>query len=298
MTENPISRFKLLTKIGRGSFGKIYSAWDREIDKKVAIKIEKSERNGSLHKEVIFYKILNEEEGVPQMIYYNLDSDQNILVLELLGSSIEELFISCNRKFSLKTTLMISFQVIERVKQVHKKGIIHRDIKPHNFLMGVKENKDFVYIVDFGLSKKYMHKNGKHIKFRENSSLVGTVRYASHYNQLGIVQSRRDDLISLGYLLIYLIKGKLPWQGLHSDGKWTRNQKILQCKLDTSISKLCKGLPNEFKTFMEYTTQLDFDENPDYHMLKKNFKTLFNKMGLVNDYEYDWKLLSRDPQFI
>ena len=137
------------------------------------------------------------------------------MVMDMLGSSLEILFEHCKRKFDLKTVSMVGIQMIKRIEKVHEEGILHRDIKPDNFLIGGKDiNKDFVYIIDFGLAKFYKEANGQHIPFKEGKNLTGTARYASLNTHIGQEQSWRDDLESIGHVLLYFIKGALPWQGL------------------------------------------------------------------------------------
>lgn len=149
------------------------------------------------------------------------------MVMDLLGPSLQDLFQKCNRRFDLKTVVLIGKQVITRLEYLHSKKFIHRDIKPENFLMGTHQNCTKVFVIDFGLSKKYIQKNGEHIPYKDNKSLTGTPRYASINSHLGIEQSRRDDLESVVYMLIYFLKGSLPWQNLKNDPNYDRYEKIL-----------------------------------------------------------------------
>jgi serine/threonine protein kinase len=133
------------------------------------------------------------------------------MAIELLGPSLEDLFVYCGRKLSLKTVLLIADQLITRIEAMHNMGYIHRDLKPENILMGLEENASILYLIDYGLAKKWKTSNNCHIPFREGKSLTGTARYASAATHLGIEQSRRDDLEGAGYVLLYLLKGELPW---------------------------------------------------------------------------------------
>ena len=134
------------------------------------------------------------------------------MVMDLLGPSLEDLFTFCKRKFTLKTVVMLGEQMVQRLEYLHNNHFIHRDMKPDNFLVGVGKKEYMLYIIDFGLAKRYRDpKTGEHIPYRDNKSLTGTARYASVNTHLGIEQSRRDDLESICYILIYFLKGTLPW---------------------------------------------------------------------------------------
>ncbi|KAL3013929.1 hypothetical protein AAZX31_06G080800 [Glycine max] len=197
-------KFKIGRKIGSGSFGEIYIASNIDTSEIVAIKMEsKKTKHPQLLYEAKLYSILQGESGVPSMKWCGTDGDNNVLVIDLLGRSLEDFFVYCGRKFSLKTVLMLADQMLTRIEYMHSKGFLHRDIKPDNFLMGLGRKSNQVYIIDFGLAKRYRDPNtNKHIPYRENKSLTGTARYASCNTHMGIEQSCRDDLESLGYVLM------------------------------------------------------------------------------------------------
>ena len=136
-------------------------------------------------------------------------------------------------------------------------------------------NHTQVYIIDFGLAKRYIGRDGKHIKYRENKSLTGTARYASINTHLGIEQSRRDDLECLGYVNLYFLRGSLPWQGLRANNKKDKYERIMEKKLSTSLETLCKGFAQEFITYMNYVRNLRFEDKADYSYLRSLFKELF-----------------------
>ena len=169
---------------------------------------------------------------------------------------------------------------LSRVEFVHSKSFIHRDIKPDNFLMGLGKRANQVHIIDFGLAKKYRDpKNHIHIPYRENKNLTGTARYASINTHLGIEQSRRDDIESLGYVMMYFLRGSLPWQGLKAATKKQKYEKISEKKMVTAIEILCRGFPSEFVTYFQYCRSLRFDDKPDYSYLRKQLRDLFTCEG-------------------
>ena len=219
-----------------------------------------------------------------------------MLVMELLGPSLEDLFNFCGRKFSLKTVLLLADQLINRIEYIHSKNFIHRDVKPDNFLMGLGKKGNLVYVIDFGLAKKYRDaRTHQHIPYRENKNLTGTARYASINTHLGIEQSRRDDMESLGYMFMYFNLGSLPWQGLKAATKKQKYEKISDKKMSTPVEVLCKGYPNEFATYLNYCRSLRFEDKPDYSYLGELFRGLFHKLGYTYDYIFDWSAKNPTP---
>ena len=183
---------------------------------------------------------------------------------------------------------MIADQMIKRVEYIHSRRIIHRDIKPDNFAIGRDKHSHRIFIIDFGLAKKYMSSSGTHIRYREGKSLTGTARYASISTHLGIEQSRRDDIESVGYLFMYFLRGSLPWQNLKAKNIKDKYAKIKEKKIMTKVEILCEGFPEEFAQYCSYCRTLRFEDKPDYSYLRSLFKNLFKSLEYQYDYKYDW----------
>ncbi|KAL1200041.1 Casein kinase 1-like protein 11 [Cardamine amara subsp. amara] len=290
-------KFKLGRKLGSGSFGELYLGINIQTGEEVAVKLEPVKtRHPQLQYESKIYMFLQGETGVPHLKWFGVEGEYSCMVIDLLGPSLEDLFNHCKRKFSLKSVLMLADQLIRRVEYMHSRGFLHRDIKPDNFLMGLGRTVNQVYIIDYGLAKKYKDlQTQKHIPYRENKNLTGTARYASVNTHLGIEQSRRDDLESLGYVLMYFLRGSLPWQGLKAGTKKQKYDKISEKKMLTSVEVLCKSYPSEFTSYFHYCRSLRFEDKPDYTYLKRLFRDLFTREGYQLDYVFDWTI-SKYPQ--
>ncbi|KAH7842505.1 hypothetical protein Vadar_006089 [Vaccinium darrowii] len=286
-------KFKLGRKIGSGSFGELYLGVNVQTGEEVAVKLESVKtKHPQLHYESKLYMLLQGGTGIPHLKWFGVEGEYSAMVIDLLGPSLEDLFNYCNRKFTLKTVLMLADQLINRVEYMHSRGFLHRDIKPDNFLMGLGRKANQVYAIDFGLAKKYRDlQTHKHIPYRENKNLTGTARYASVNTHLGVEQSRRDDLESLGYVLMYFLRGSLPWQGLKAGTKKQKYDKISEKKMLTPIEVLCKSYPSEFISYFHYCRSLRFDDKPDYSYLKRLFRDLFIREGYQFDYVFDWTIL-------
>lgn len=158
--------------------------------------------------------------------------------------------------------------------------------------MGNGKRGNQVNIIDFGLAKKYRDpRTHLHIPYRENKNLTGTARYASINTHLGVEQSRRDDLESLGYVLLYFCRGSLPWQGLKAGTKKLKYDRIMEKKMTTPTDVLCQGFPLEFTIYLNYCRTLRFDDKPDYTYLRKLFRDLFLREAFHYDYVFDWTVL-------
>lgn len=209
--------------------------------------------------------------------------------MQLLGDSLEELLVVCKRHFTLKTVLLLSEQMIKRIEFFHSKHYVHRDIKPQNFLIGTGKLANTIYLIDFGLSHRFRDPtSGVHIPYSSNKNFIGTARYSSANTHRGLEQSRRDDMQSLGYIFVYFLTGKLPWQNMPAETKKEKYENIAKKKLATTAVKLTRDLPREFCNFVSYSESLKFDQQPDYASLIKSFKDLFIQQAFTYDQMYDW----------
>lgn len=291
-------KYRIGRKIGSGSFGDIYLGTNIISGEEVAIKLESIRaRHPQLEYEARVYRALVGGIGIPFVRWFGSECDYNALVIDLLGPSLEDLFNFCNRKFSYKTVLLLSDQLICRLEFIHAKCFIHRDIKPDNFLMGLNRRGNQVNVIDFGLAKRYRDtRTHVHIPYREHKNLTGTARYASINTHLGVEQSRRDDMESLAYMLIYFCRGSLPWQGLKATTKKQKYDRIMEKKMTTSCDVLTRGLPCEFGLLLNRVRSLRFDDKPDYVGFRKLMRDLFVRLGYRYDYIYDWTLIKYQDQ--
>ncbi|KAI7865355.1 kinase-like domain-containing protein [Spinellus fusiger] len=288
--------YRVGKKVGEGSFGVLYEGLNLLNNQSVAIKFEprKSEAP-QLRDEYRTYKILSGLPGVPSAYYFGQEGLHNILVIDLLGPSLEDLFDMCGRKFSTKTVAMLAKQMLYRVESVHERHLIYRDIKPDNFLIGRPGSKyaNNVFMIDYGMAKQYRDpKTKQHIPYKERKSLSGTARYMSINTHLGREQSRRDDLESLGHVFMYFLRGSLPWQGLKAATNKQKYEKIGEKKQTTAVKDLCDHFPEEFGIYLHYVRKLGFEESPDYEFLRELFNKVLRRLGETDDAVYDWMLLN------
>ncbi|MCJ1248804.1 serine/threonine protein kinase [Trapelia coarctata] len=265
---------------------------DVESGEQIAIKLEYIGHDlPILEHEARVYKALAGGVGIPRMRWYGSECDFYVMISDLLGPSLEDLFNFCDRKFSLKTVLLLADQLISRFEYMHTKSFVHLDIKPENFLMGSGKLGNVVHMIDFGLAREFRDpETHEHTKCYDNRKLGGTTRYASINNHLGVAQSRRDDLESLGYLMVYFARGSLPWQGLKASTEDERNELVKERKMNTSIEDLCHGLPYAFTSYLKSVRTLGFDDHPNYSYLRKLFRDLFLREGFKYDHVFDWTI--------
>ena len=279
-------KYHCIKKLGEGSFGRIYEGvYNSE---HFALKFEDINSNSNLLESEA--SIMNYLKGpnIPSVRSFGTSGNYNILIMQLMGKSLEDL-INIKKTFPLKTVCLIGYQMINVLEYIHNKHIVHRDLKPDNFVMGLNELSKYLYLLDFGLAKKYRSSvTLKQYPLINKKKLTGTARYASINALRGYEQSRRDDLESAGYVLMYFLRGSLPWQGIPGKNKDERYKKILQKKMDTSAEELCKDFPQEFEEYIEYTRNMEYEEEPDYNKLRDYFKNILERQKESFDYIYIW----------
>ena len=279
-------KYKTIKKLGEGSFGKVYKAeYNGEY---YALKFESRSRPKSLLEMEGTIMTYLQGPNIPFIKTYGQSGEYNLLVMQLMDKSLEDIF-RIRKTFSIKTTAMIGFQLIGVLHFIHDKNIIHRDVKPDNCVMGSAELNENLYLIDFGLAKKYRSSRTlKQYPLTRKKRLTGTARYASIHALEGYEQSRRDDMESVGYIMAYLLRGGLPWQGLKLKSKDNKYKNILEKKKEISSQDLFKGFPNEFPEILEYTKNLEYLQEPEYEMLRNKLISLCKRLNYNFDYIYDW----------
>ena len=282
-------KYQPIKQIGRGTFSTVYLALITNTNKYVAIKAEKKSQNSvELLKSEAFLLYSLRGFGIPEVLSYGKTKYYNILVMPLLGKSLLDMFIIRQSPINMNDICFSSLQILDRIEWVHVNNIVYRDIKPENFLFGKSDN-NILYLIDFGLCRKYRSsKTGKHISPKNLGKFTGTSRYASVYAMAGNEQSRRDDIESIGYMIIFFMKKKLPWQGIRGNSYKECYHKLFLMKKHMDLEILCRGLPKEVLEYMKYAKNLKFEQEPDYKYLKNLFHIILNK----NKTSFDKYILS------
>ncbi|KAF2012102.1 CK1/CK1/CK1-D protein kinase [Aaosphaeria arxii CBS 175.79] len=285
-------KYQLRRRLGVGAFGEVYEGHDLETNDLVALKLEDDRAFRShLRNEIEIYKALAGGSGIPRVYWFGSGGQFKVMAFELLGPSLEDLLRFCGRRFSLKTVLLLADQLISRFQYIHSKGYIHRDIKPDNLLMGTGTQGNIVYVIDIGIAKEIEYNDWHKYK------MVGTAPYASICAHQGKEQLPHDDMEALGYVLLYLLKGSLPWQDLKGDSEETENM-ILERKLAAEKERTAKeqsnkhslfyDVPVEFKQYFELIRR---DKKLDYGRLKRLFRGLFHRQNFEYDHVFDWTVI-------
>ena len=284
------NKYTLMKKLGEGSFGAIYAA--RSEHSLYAIKLENKIKGQNLLENEAYIMSYLHGKRIPFIKSFGYSGEFNVLVMELMGKSLENIFENLPiKKMTVNCVGKLGLQMIEILEYIHNKHIIHRDIKPDNFVMGRGEKSKYLYLLDFGLAKKYRSSTTlKHYPMIKKKNLTGTARYASINALNGLTQSRRDDLEAVGYVLLYFLRGKLPWQGLHVKNKEDRYHRIMEIKMETTPNNLCKGFPKEFEEYVDYTRNLEYEQDPDYDYLKNLFYSILKEDKNNSENIYDWDI--------
>lgn len=285
-------QWEIEKKLGAGCFGEVWRGHNAKTKQLVAVKFESASQNHALQleHEAEILRLLatpTQPQGFAECYYWGHEGRYHCMVMEILGKSLEDRMTDCKNKFTNVTTALIAEQVLRRMEYLHAKCIIHRDIKPENFMFGVGDKVHHLYLIDFGLSKKYFDAS-KHVQMRTKLSLTGTARYASINAHKGIEQSRRDDLEAIGHMIIYFLRGSLPWSGLEAKTQEEKYRKIREKKEQVPLDDLCAGFPDAFKDYLRKARALEFKERPDYEGLRKLFRDVRDKEGPAEDHNHQW----------
>ena len=276
-------KYKILRLISDRSFYQIYLVINEKTKKCYSMKIENKNSICNILEQEAYHLYEIKGTGIPEFITFGKMGNHKILIQELLGKSLYELFADNDFKFSIKDICLISIQLIDRIELIHSKTLIHRDIKPENLFIGL-ENPNIIYITKFGFCSKFCSsKTGKHITPGFKGTFTGTLKFSSANAQRGNRQSRRDDIESLGYTILFFMKGKLPWQNLNQ--KYNEKEiylKTYAMKKFMPIERLCKGLPSNIEDFFKYIRTLKFTEEPNYEYLRNIFKNILKDNGCEN----------------
>ena len=285
------NKYKIKKLIHSSGFAYVYEGIDVKNNIPVALKLENIKSRFNILESEAYILMNVKGFGIPKVISYGRHKIYNVLVEELLGKSIGTIFDGMRAdKFNLKDICMMAIQSLERLEYIHSKLVIHRDIKPHNLVIG-KNDPNIIYLIDFGLSRKYRSsRTGKHIKFNNLKLTYGSLRYLSIHGNKGYEQSRRDDLESLGYMLIYLATGTVPWIQAEKFKVDVVKKYIIIYKIKKAISseKLCTGLPKEMVQYIDYCKNLYFEQDPNYDYLKSLFYNILTNINQKYDMKFSW----------
>ena len=284
-------------KIGSGGFGSVFYGKNSKDTEKYAIKIQNSQNlSDNIIKDNTFLQKLKTYEGFPKVYYYGSYKKNKVLAMDLLGPSMDKVFKYCDKKFSIQTVALLGQEMLTRIESMHLLGILHRDIKPNNFSFGkfdkcLNKKDNMIYLFDFGLSCNFIV-NEKHYEYSSNNGFVGTLRYASLNSHNGIKQSRRDDLESWLYVLLYFLKGKLPWEGIKAKNKKEKLEIVKHKKATIDPSVLFESLPQEFIKIYDYIKSLSFEANPSYFQIMWFLKKIVSGKSVTDIWEWEERMIT------
>jgi serine/threonine protein kinase len=271
------NKYNLIKKLSQGRFGTIYKGENIRTNDIVAIKFESKNSNSNILKnEAKIYQYLGKENGFPQLKWFGSNDNYNYLVIDFLGISLAEM-IQTYKRFCLKTVLILGIQIISRIKILHQKYLLHRDIKPDNFLFGLENQTNKLFLIDFGFAKRYDY-NGQHIPEKKINSLIGSPNFVSLNVHNNYEPSRRDDLESCIYVIMNMLYGKLEWfdKNIHE-------MAILKENITNKIN-----FPNFLKQMLLFVRSIKFDETPNYDYLINLLVDVFNNNNYKLDNHFEW----------
>ncbi|CAG9310956.1 unnamed protein product [Blepharisma stoltei] len=289
------NRFQVISSAGEGQFGRVFLCTDLETQTQCAVKIPSVSSKDSaaqLINEGKILKAIQGGKGIPKLIKFSSKENQEFLAIQYLGLDLETKFAKHHKIFSLATILTIAEQLVDRLEYIHRKGYIHRDLKPRQLLLGLDSDVSTLYVVDYGLSKLYMQRPmGLHIPYIEGRPFEGTPYFASLNTHIGIQQSRRDDLEGVVYMLAYFLNGSLPWIPSNRSIKINEKQ-IRSMKSKISSTELFANKPEEFSHIFKYARNLEFDAEPDYQYIK-NQLALIRQKNNIHAIGFEFKTLRK-----
>ena len=273
------NKYEIIEAIGNGNFGNVFKGLHKKSREPVAIKMESiSSPFKILKNETTILNYLYNEgcRSIPKVIWYGLYLDKTCLVMDIFESSLYDYLKT--KSLPEEKVNKIIHQSIYIIETIHSKFVLHRDIKPHNFMIRNGE----LYLIDFGFSTFYVNEDKEHLPMRTDlDSIIGSPKYVSINIHNGVAWSRRDDLISIGYMYIYLLYGELPWDIVKPINKGesydllhimnSKNQEIKSLKNLENIENLCKEKCPKITEYLKRTYSLYYNEEPDYHELKQIF---------------------------
>ena len=283
--------FKIKRKCGWTTTINIYEGFSIDNNKPVLIKIENiNQKQKKLYLEEEAYNLYTFKNfGIPELIKFGKRKNSLVLIEAKKGRTLYDLFLENNRQFSINEICIIGIQCIERLKWIHSKNYIHRNIKPDNFTIGI-EDPHVIYLQYFYLCQKYKSsQTNQHSQLRFTKEIVGTERYGSINALRGLTQSRRDDLESLCYMLIYFFLGKLPWQGIKAENQTEKLEKILNMKKNFKIENYSQ-IPKHFCTLFSYVKSLKFTQEPKYQMMIRLLQDIREENDCYNNKNCFWIL--------
>ena len=282
------NKYKIIKRLGRGSFGYIYLVEYQ--NKLYAMKLENTKKGYYILDKEIYLMIHLYGPRIPYAKSFGQCGYYNVLVMELLGKSLEDIKLMLpSKKMTIPCVCKLSYQMLQILEHIHRKSFLHRDVKPDNFIMGIGPNSHLLYMIDFGFAKTYRDPTTlAHHPMQKGAGITGTARFASINTLSGYTQSRRDDLESLGYVIVYIAKGTLPWANIKCDNKDALYSRILETKIQTTPENLCSGLPAQFEEYIKYIRGMSYEQEPNYKYLRNLFLITLQNLGGKMDFSYDW----------